>query len=516
MPRGVATDNIFISYRREDSAAYAGRLCDLLSSEFGEQRVFMDVEDIAPGQDFAATIDSTLAQCSSLLVVIGPRWIEILKRRASESKNDYVAHEIEAALNRKATVIPVLVGGARMVDLSALPEKLAGLHFHQAVELRDATFREDCARLAVALGAKPGERFEALEHAAPGRKRWWWIAAGCAALALGIGWSIGPWTAYRERNVQVNQYLNTARTQSKLAEYEPAFNSYQSALKLAPANRAALDGQVDAAMLWLQNFHVAAAENQNVEDLAAPPLAQIMNILYAGLARTNGTEKRAADILAHLGWAHWLNQRIAAKEFGTAAEDALGQALRLDPSNVYANAMLGGWLLQSNGNTEQALRCFATAVNSGRERPLVRSLQIGGLFSSRAAGTQAELIKAVNQMRINSEPLAEGTKERILSRYNAPSPAASSQEEFRETISAVPADEAWATFLWLAEKPAGDAERENQNIHHAFVHASILEQSGKSAEARSEFQQLERELKQRRYSGTLSDDVTEAVKRLGR
>ena len=42
--------SIFVSYRREDSAAYAGRICDHLEALFGEDRIFMDVEDIRPGQ----------------------------------------------------------------------------------------------------------------------------------------------------------------------------------------------------------------------------------------------------------------------------------------------------------------------------------------------------------------------------------------------------------------------------------------------------------------------------------
>ena len=69
-----ATGNIFISYRREDSAAYAGRLCDHLNTLMGADRVFMDFEDIAPGQRFAQTIDDTIARCDTALIVIGPRW----------------------------------------------------------------------------------------------------------------------------------------------------------------------------------------------------------------------------------------------------------------------------------------------------------------------------------------------------------------------------------------------------------------------------------------------------------
>jgi hypothetical protein len=35
---------IFISYRREDAAAQAGRLYDRLTAHFGQDRVFMDID----------------------------------------------------------------------------------------------------------------------------------------------------------------------------------------------------------------------------------------------------------------------------------------------------------------------------------------------------------------------------------------------------------------------------------------------------------------------------------------
>ena len=39
---------IFISYRRDDAAADAGRLADHLSLRFGKDRVFLDVDAIDP------------------------------------------------------------------------------------------------------------------------------------------------------------------------------------------------------------------------------------------------------------------------------------------------------------------------------------------------------------------------------------------------------------------------------------------------------------------------------------
>lgn len=40
---------VFISYRRIDSQATAGRLSDDLKRAFGDDAVFRDIDDIAPG-----------------------------------------------------------------------------------------------------------------------------------------------------------------------------------------------------------------------------------------------------------------------------------------------------------------------------------------------------------------------------------------------------------------------------------------------------------------------------------
>ena len=66
---------------------------DRLAARFGGDRVFMDVQDIQPGQNFSTSIEETLARCTHLLAVVGPRWLEILKQRAAAGE-DLVRHEI--------------------------------------------------------------------------------------------------------------------------------------------------------------------------------------------------------------------------------------------------------------------------------------------------------------------------------------------------------------------------------------------------------------------------------------
>ena len=69
MPRVV------ISYRRSDSAAIAGRIADQLKTRFGEDSVFMDIDNIPLGVDYRVHIRGELLKSEILIVVIGPRWL---------------------------------------------------------------------------------------------------------------------------------------------------------------------------------------------------------------------------------------------------------------------------------------------------------------------------------------------------------------------------------------------------------------------------------------------------------
>jgi hypothetical protein len=141
---------IFVSYRRDDAGGHAGRLADRLTTRFGDTGVFMDVQDIAPGDKFAESIDHTIARCDAVVAVIGPRWVDLLQQRTPEGE-DFVRHEIASALRRDIPVFPVLVGGARMPARGELPADLAPLLQRHAIEIRDGRFDDDVAPLVEAL-----------------------------------------------------------------------------------------------------------------------------------------------------------------------------------------------------------------------------------------------------------------------------------------------------------------------------------------------------------------------------
>ena len=114
------TGRIFISYRRGDDQAAAGRLYDRLLQHFDHEQLFMDVDAIEPGVDFVKSLDEQVAACIAFIAVIGPRWLNARNNDGNprlESPTDYVRVEIESALKRDIRVIPALVDGASMPRL---------------------------------------------------------------------------------------------------------------------------------------------------------------------------------------------------------------------------------------------------------------------------------------------------------------------------------------------------------------------------------------------------------------
>jgi hypothetical protein len=101
-------------------------------------RVFMDVTDIAPGEDFTPVIETNIGAAELLVAVIGPQWISATDEKGTrriDQPSDLVRQELAAALQGKVRVIPVLVRGARMPREDELPDALKALARRQAVEL---------------------------------------------------------------------------------------------------------------------------------------------------------------------------------------------------------------------------------------------------------------------------------------------------------------------------------------------------------------------------------------------
>ena len=135
--------------------------------------ILYDIGSIPAGESLHRYIDQQLSQTACILAVIGPGWIDDVKRL--KDPNDFVRIEIASALSRQTIpVIPVLVLGATMPDRTKVPRALLPQlprnavtvlyeHFAAVVEGRltlatRGAFSERVARRAPGPGTEIGGR----------------------------------------------------------------------------------------------------------------------------------------------------------------------------------------------------------------------------------------------------------------------------------------------------------------------------------------------------------------------
>jgi hypothetical protein len=301
--------SVFISYRRDDAAGHAGRLSDRLVARLGPARVFMDVEDIAPGQNFAQAIEGTLAKCDGVLAVIGPRWLDAIRARMAIGE-DFVRHEIAAALAAGLTVIPVLVGGAKMPGAADLPPELAAFSRCQAVEIRDNRFDDDVARLVdFVAGERASRRYR----------------TAIAVVGIVVLVALGGWFA-RSRSAAPQPVLDGTWLAELRKPGQPQFrvrltldaegDRLSGLVEYPTGDGPILDGRVEAGRITFHTRHIPqfASEPATIRTEATME-GDTLNMkmtddfgMATGVAKraTAGTQERpAARLLPSLAYGTW-------------------------------------------------------------------------------------------------------------------------------------------------------------------------------------------------------------------
>jgi TIR domain len=129
---------IYVSSRRDDSAAVAGRIADRLVARFGAENVFFDIS-ILPAGHYAK---KEVVGSDVVFAVIGPRWSDEIRDRY-----DVIGAGLQDALSFGKPVIPILVNDASMPRPDDLPPKLRHFANRQAATVGLATFHADVDRL---------------------------------------------------------------------------------------------------------------------------------------------------------------------------------------------------------------------------------------------------------------------------------------------------------------------------------------------------------------------------------
>jgi len=179
---------IFVSYRRSDADAEAGRIADWLDRHFGEDEVFMDIDAIAPGASFRRVIDEAIAEIDALVAVIGRSWVHVEDddgRRRLDDPNDVLRLEVATALERGILVIPVCVQNAPVPKREQLPDDLQPLVERNALTLLNANWKPGMDRLIEALDGRSG-------RSSPGAAPFVAAVAGAALLLVGLFVKAGP------------------------------------------------------------------------------------------------------------------------------------------------------------------------------------------------------------------------------------------------------------------------------------------------------------------------------------
>jgi hypothetical protein len=146
----IARRGVFLSYRRDDAGPYARSLQLQLSQRIPDTPVFMDLDSIEPGLDFAEVIEQAVNTSAVLVALIGRQWATLTDEsgdRRLDNPDDYVRFEVKTALEQGLRVIPVLIDGARPPRSQELPADLRKLARLNAHKLSYDRYQDDADRL---------------------------------------------------------------------------------------------------------------------------------------------------------------------------------------------------------------------------------------------------------------------------------------------------------------------------------------------------------------------------------
>ncbi len=115
---------LFISYRRGDSPDTVKLIHERLKQRLPRWEIFYDHASIPLGEEFPELLRTRVSSATAVLVIVGPKWLEILRERRG-APIDHVRIEIQLALEAGASVVPVVVGNANVPsdkDLADFPD----------------------------------------------------------------------------------------------------------------------------------------------------------------------------------------------------------------------------------------------------------------------------------------------------------------------------------------------------------------------------------------------------------
>lgn len=298
-----------------------------------------------------------------------------------------------------------------------------------------------------------------------------WVGGFTAVLTLifGLQQLVESVSALRQRDRQTRELLKTSQMQEEAHDYAAAWASVAEADRLTNGRREVRAAQESLAMNWLENARLGP-DQQGFSDI----VGKVAPVLDRAASTAQGARK--ADFLAHLGWAEFLRSRDGVSAL--APDHYYEQALNLDSHNVYAHAMLGHWILWHGEKVADAREQFSLALAGGSKHDYVRAMQLSGYENLHNEEGDMELVRVVNEMRVQDEPVDPHTRAALWTIYSLYFD--SGQVKRQQLLAAVPPADQLATFRSLFDVSDFDASK---SVSREFYRAILQEAAGQPAPA---------------------------------
>jgi hypothetical protein len=345
-------------------------------------------------------------------------------------------------------------------------------------------------------------------------------ALAVALVLAAIAWLTLPtYLERREQAVEVSRLVKKGLSQADSTSYDDAWKILEEARSLAPMSREVLEAEEGLAMEWVRRNGLAGWTGGYVQAV----LEKTLPVLQRAAGEATGGRK--ADLVAHLGWTEYL-RGLTGGQGELHAIDNYRRALELDSRNVFAHAMWGFEILWMFPNDKEALDAarphFTAAVESGREREYVRTVEISALLRayaqlwSRNAGREMEAIRVMNDMRVKGEPRPTGfLKRRLWSMYEFDVVA---EDNLPSLLPALPAADHLAAFRWAFPEDGLSANEGPSLFNYLYVLAQLQEKAGDRSGALASCRRVVEEFTRRKYPDSrairMNERANAALKRL--
>jgi pterin-4a-carbinolamine dehydratase len=189
---------IFLSYRRNDTAAHTLAIRLELATRLQAAQIFVDTHTIQAGAVWPHQIEDALHLAKTIIPVIGKSWLgsESKGKRRIDDPADWVHRELKIALEkRKTAIVPVLVDGAPALKGNELPDPLHELAEIQPVKIDLDQWDTDIHALVQLLKSRFGfeSKTQRYEYPVPDPFKAKTIAIPWDELEAEVGRELGDW-----------------------------------------------------------------------------------------------------------------------------------------------------------------------------------------------------------------------------------------------------------------------------------------------------------------------------------